>query len=140
LSDSQGPSWIMSMEEFVEAWIETIFERVIRHSGRPTARWSPTRDGFSDSLESDLRVKIWQLATASRDAAMKPTLSKHLIGFFCWSGWFCVCRCERGTSEQLSDAKDRNHSVRSEACSREKRNKWDGPAKWEADRLCRLRP
>ena len=75
---------------------------------------------------SGIRPTTEALAPAGRDAAMKPMLSKPLIGFFCWLGWFCVCRCERGTSEQLSDAKDRYHSVRSEACSREKRNKW-GP-------------
>jgi hypothetical protein len=140
LSDLQGPPWIMSMEEFFEAWVEMTFEQVTRHAGGPTARWSLTRDGFSDSLESALRLKIWQFATVRRDAALKPTFSKPLISFFRWLGWFCVYRCERGTSEQLSDAKNRYHSVRSEAWSREKRNKWEGPTKWEADRLCRLRP
>ena len=33
LSDLQGLPWIMSMEEFFEAWVETIFARVARHSG-----------------------------------------------------------------------------------------------------------
>jgi McrBC 5-methylcytosine restriction system component len=33
LSDLQGLPWIMSMEEFFEAWVETIFARVTRHSG-----------------------------------------------------------------------------------------------------------
>jgi hypothetical protein len=80
------------------------------------------------------------LKEVTRDAAMKPPLSRPLTGFFLLvRAGFCVCRCERGTSEQLPDAKDRYHPVRSEACSREKRNKWEGPTKWEADRLCRLR-
>jgi hypothetical protein len=51
----------MSMEKFFAAWVETIFERVTRHSGGPTARWSPTRDGFSDFLESALQLKLWPL-------------------------------------------------------------------------------
>jgi len=38
------------------------------------------------------------------------------------------------------EAKNSDLSVRSEAWSREKRNKWEGPTKWEANRLCRIRP
>ena len=87
------------MEEFFEAWIETIFERVSRHSGRPTARSSPTRDGFSDSSESALRVKIWQLATASRDAAMTGVF-KASDRFFCRSGWFAFA----GVSEERASS------------------------------------
>src|SRR4029077_5148702 len=48
----------------------------------------------------------------------------------------CVCGVEGGRRERRPDAKDRYRRVRSEACSREKRNKWEGPTKWEADRLC----
>ena len=33
LADLQGLPWIMSMEEFFEAWVEAIFARVARHSG-----------------------------------------------------------------------------------------------------------
>jgi hypothetical protein len=33
LSDLQGLPWIMSMEEFFETWVETIFARIARHSG-----------------------------------------------------------------------------------------------------------
>jgi hypothetical protein len=33
LADLQGLPWMMSMEEFFEAWVEAIFARVTRHSG-----------------------------------------------------------------------------------------------------------
>jgi McrBC 5-methylcytosine restriction system component len=65
LSDLQGLPWIMSMEEFFEAWVETIFARIARHSGgqlrtgrkRETISpiiWNPSYVGSQKYLLPDL--------------------------------------------------------------------------------------
>src|SRR6516165_4656486 len=59
-------------------------------------------------------------------------ITRFHFAFGCWS---------RGTSAQRTNAKDGSPlPARSEAHSREKRNKWREPTKWGGGRLCRIRP
>jgi hypothetical protein len=68
LSDLQGLPWVMSMEQFFEAWVETLMSRVARqiggnlHSGRERQtvvplNWNPPYLGSQKALIPDLVIE-----------------------------------------------------------------------------------
>ena len=86
LSDFQGLPWIMSMEEFFEAWVETIFARIARHSGgqllvgrkRETISpilWDPPYVGSQKYLLPDLVLER-ENETLIVDAKLKSHLEQ----------------------------------------------------------------
>ncbi|HLJ25216.1 MAG TPA: hypothetical protein VKY85_00745 [Candidatus Angelobacter sp.] len=81
LSDLEGIPWIMPMEQFFEAWVETVFDRVARQLGaelkvgrrRETTRalhWEPPYAGSQKSLAPDLWLE-WHSTTLIVDAKYK---------------------------------------------------------------------
>jgi 5-methylcytosine-specific restriction endonuclease McrBC regulatory subunit McrC len=81
LSDLQGLPWKMPMDQFFEAWIETIFASVARKTGGQikTARqrmtihainWQPTYLGSQKSLVPDIWIE-WDSTTLIVDAKYK---------------------------------------------------------------------
>ena len=113
---------IGDLYRLLAAWID---ENIIRlRFAEVTEGWKQCQSAIvekADVLKATLRK--FPSATAERNS----TFSWHNCEDFAFG------RCERGTSEQLSDAKYRYLPVRSEAWSTEKRNKWEGPTKWEGD-------
>ena len=90
LSDLQGLPWRMSMDEFFEAWVETVFASVARSTGaqiktgrqsettRPI-EWQPSYLGSQKSLKPDIWLE-WESTTLIVDAKYKrhwEELSRH---------------------------------------------------------------
>jgi 5-methylcytosine-specific restriction endonuclease McrBC regulatory subunit McrC len=81
LSDLEGIPWIMPMDQFFEAWIETVFGIVARQTGgslkvgrkhettQPIA-WEPPYQGSQKSLVPDVWLE-WDSATLIVDAKYK---------------------------------------------------------------------
>jgi hypothetical protein len=81
LSDLEGIPWTMPMDQFFEAWVETIFHTVARQSGaefltgrkRETVRainWDPAHIGSQKSLIPDIWLE-WPWITLIVDAKYK---------------------------------------------------------------------
>jgi hypothetical protein len=81
LSDLEGLPWTMPMEHFFEAWVETVFATVARHTGgrmkvgrkRETVqpiRWDPPYLGSQKSLIPDVWLE-WDSLTLIVDAKYK---------------------------------------------------------------------
>jgi hypothetical protein len=81
LSDLEGIPWTLSMEEFFEAWAETILHKVARYTGgqlkvgrkRETTQpisWNPPYSGSQKSLMPDLWLE-WNSTTLIVDAKYK---------------------------------------------------------------------
>lgn len=81
LSDLEGIPWTMPMEAFFEAWVETVFQIVARHSGgllklgrkRETVHpitWEPPYLGSQKSLVPDMTLE-WADTTLIVDAKYK---------------------------------------------------------------------
>ena len=81
LSDLEGIPWAMPMDEFFEAWVETVFASVVRLTGgqikvgrkRETTYpiiWDPPYSGSQKSLVPDLILE-WETATVIVDAKYK---------------------------------------------------------------------
>jgi hypothetical protein len=81
VSDLEGIPWTMSMDDFFEAWLETIFSSVARKTGasvrvgrkRETVRpiiWDPPYLGSQKSLVPDIWLE-WESSTLIVDAKYK---------------------------------------------------------------------
>lgn len=81
LSDLDGIPWTMPMDQFFEAWVETVFTSVVRRTGgqmkvgrkRETTHpinWDPPYLGSQKSLVPDLMLE-WENATMIVDAKYK---------------------------------------------------------------------
>lgn len=80
-SDLEGIPWTMSMDQFFEAWVETVFQVVARSTGgrikvgrkRQTIQpinWTPTYTGSQKSLVPDILLE-WESTTLIVDAKYK---------------------------------------------------------------------
>ncbi len=81
LSDLEGIPWTMPMDQFFEAWVETVFTCVVRRTGgqmrvgrkRETTHpinWDPSYLGSQKSLVPDLMLE-WDTTTVIVDAKYK---------------------------------------------------------------------
>ena len=81
VSDLEGIPWKMEMDQFFEAWVETIFQAVARHHGaeflvgrkRQTVHainWDPVYVGSQKSLVPDIWLQ-WESITVIVDAKYK---------------------------------------------------------------------
>jgi hypothetical protein len=90
LSDLQGLPWRLPMDQFFEAWVETVFQSVARDTGAQmktgrqsqTTRaidWQPSYIGSQKSLKPDIWLE-WESTTLIVDAKYKrhwEELSRH---------------------------------------------------------------
>jgi hypothetical protein len=81
LSDLEGLPWMLPMEQFYEAWVETVFSKIARQSGallrtgrkRETTKpitWDPQFFGSQKALVPDMLL-TWQDTTLVVDAKYK---------------------------------------------------------------------
>lgn len=81
VSDLEGLPWMLPMEQFYEAWVETVFSRIARHSGallrsgrkRETTKpiaWDPQFFGSQKALVPDMLL-TWRDTTLVIDAKYK---------------------------------------------------------------------
>jgi hypothetical protein len=94
LSDLEGIPWAMSMNEFFEAWVETLFQRIARQTGATfkvgrthqttfPISWEPPYAGSQKALIPDLWLE-WNTTTLIVDAKYKRHLEE--LDRHSWAG------------------------------------------------------